>query len=109
MSPIAPSYFWLNIFLLAVGTMTIRMSIIAMSSRLVISDRVKQLFTFIPASILPALIAPMVFLHKGHVEWCAGKERSLVLLAAIVFCYFTRSTLGTIAFGLIALYGLTAF
>jgi branched-subunit amino acid transport protein len=97
-------YFWNNIFFLALGTIAIRGSIIALSARVKISDRVKELFSFIPAAILPAFIAPAVYFHNGHVDWVFGKERLLILILATAVCYFTRSTLVTITFGLGALY-----
>lgn len=105
---IAQSYFWINVFLLAAGTLAIRGSIIAISSKLVISDRLKELFTYIPAAILPAFVAPAVFFHKGTVDWAFGKERTVVLILATILCAITRSTLATIGFGLAALYLLTA-
>ena len=103
------NYFWVNIFLLAVGTLAIRGSIIAISTKVKISDRWKELFTFIPAAILPAFVAPAVFFHQGSVGWAFGKERFVVLVLATVLCAITRSTLATIAFGLSALYLLTNF
>jgi len=101
---IETGYFWNNVFLLAIGTLAIRGSIIALSARVKISDRVKQIFSFIPAAILPAFIAPMVFFHQGSVAWAFEKERFLILTLATIVCYFTRSTLATILFGLVALY-----
>ncbi len=100
-------YFWFNISVLAVGTLAIRFSIIAVSSRVVVSERTKEIFSFIPAAILPALITPMVFFHKGHVAWAFEKERTIVLILAAVVFYFSRSTLITIAFGMIALFLIT--
>lgn len=100
-------YFWMNVFFLMIGTITIRASIIAMSAKMEINARVRELFSFIPAAILPAFVAPAVFLHQGHVEWIFGKERLLILAFATALCYFTRSTLATIAFGLIALYAIS--
>lgn len=97
-------YYWLNVVLLAMGTIAIRGSIIALSARAKISDRFKELFTFIPAAILPAFIAPAVFYHQGQVSWVMGKERVVILVLASVLCWLTRSTLGTVAFGLAALY-----
>ena len=101
---IEPKYFWIIVFILAIGTFSIRASIIALSARVKISDRVKQLFSFIPVSILPAFVAPAVFFHQGHTPWLFEKERLVILIFASIICYFTRSTLATIAFGLIALY-----
>lgn len=101
---IETSYYWQNVILLAIGTLAIRSSIILLSSRIKISDRVKELFSFIPAAILPAFVAPAVFLHEGHVAWTYGKERLLILILAIVVCMYTKSTLATITFGLGALF-----
>lgn len=106
---IPQSYYWVNVFLLAVGTLVIRGSIIALSAKVKISDRLKELFTFIPAAILPAFVAPAVFFHKGTVEWMMGKERAIVLVLATILCAVTRSTLATIAFGLVALFLFTNF
>ena len=106
---IPQGYYWVNVVLLAVGTLVIRGSIIALSAKVKISDRLKELFTFIPAAILPAFVAPAVFFHKGTVEWMMGKERAIVLVLSTILCAVTRSTLATIAFGLVALFLFTNF
>ncbi|MES2855210.1 MAG: AzlD domain-containing protein [Bdellovibrionota bacterium] len=98
------NYFWINIAFLSIGTFSIRFSIIALSARVKINERVKQLFSYIPSAVLPAFIAPAVFFHQGHVAWAFEKERLIVLILASAVCYFFRSTLATIAFGLVALY-----
>lgn len=101
---IPPNYYWVNVLLLALGTISIRFSLIAFSGRVKITDRTKEIFSYIPAAILPALIAPMVFFHQGAAEWALGKERALVLVLSTIICALTRSTLLTIIFGLVALY-----
>ncbi len=106
---IESSYFWFILVCLIVGTLTIRGSLIAASSRVKISKRAEELFTYIPAAILPAFIAPFAFFHQGQVHWAQGKERFLVLVAATLVCMWTRSTLATISFGLSALYVITQF
>lgn len=104
---IEPRYFCLNIFLLMIGTLLIRGSFIAMSARLRVTSRLREIFSYFPAAILPAFIGPAVFYHRGHVEWAAGKERLLVLAFSLLICAYTRSTLATIASGLFALYLIT--
>lgn len=101
---ISESYFWLNILLLGIGTYAIRGSFVALSSRMQITTRMKELFSFIPAAILPAFVAPAVFFHNGTAAWAFQKERFVIVIAATAVCYFTRSTLITILFGLVALY-----
>lgn len=105
---IETSYFWWNIFFLAVGTFAIRASIIAVSSKVQISDWYKEIFSYIPAAILPAFIAPAVFFHEGHIAAVNGKERFVVLVLATVVCFIWRSTLGTIGFGLALLFTLSS-
>ena len=100
-------YFWINIMTLGFGTWCIRGSIIFLSHRITINPRIKEVFSFIPSAILPSMIAPMVFFHEGQVDLLAGKERFVVLVFATAVCYFTRSMLGTICFGLGGLFLLT--
>ncbi len=104
---IESNYFWMIIFFLGLGTLAIRYSIIGVSGRLKISERTQEIFSYIPAAVLPALIAPAVFFHNGQVAWAFQKERLLILILATVVCYFSKSTLATICFGLITLYLLT--
>lgn len=104
---IPTGYFWLNVLLLAIGTFAIRGSIITLSARIKISDRFRELFSFIPAAVLPALLAPAVFYHSGEVTWLLGKERFFVLVLAVVVSYFSRSMLATVGFGLVVLYIIT--
>lgn len=102
-------YFWTIIFLMMIGTLTIRGSIIAASARVKIPDRVRELFSYIPAAILPAFVAPSVFFHQGQVEMMLGKERLVVLVLAGALCMWTKSTLSTILFGLIVLFMFTQY
>jgi branched-subunit amino acid transport protein len=105
---IESNYFFLNVFLLATGTLMIRGCFIALSSRMKINPSVRDLFTFIPAAIFPALIMPGTFFHFGTVDWLMGKERFVVLMLAAVFGYFIRHTLAVIVFGLGLLFLLTS-
>jgi len=97
-------FFWQNILLLAIGTFTIRSFIIFISARIKINERFKEILSFIPSAILPAMIAPMVFFHRGESLLFAGQERFFVLTLAIIICYFFKNMLATIIFGLSLLY-----
>ena len=101
------NYFLLNVALLVVGTIIIRGFFIALSGKMVISSKVKELFTFIPSAIFPALVIPATYFHQGTVELIAGKERFLILLISGIACYFVRNTLFVICFGLLLLFLVT--
>lgn len=104
---IEASTFWTVVVGLMVGTFSIRYLLIAISSHVKISERVKELFSFIPAAILPAFITPSAFFHEGQAAWLLGKERMVVLLLSTVICLWLRSTLLTILFGLLTLFVFT--
>lgn len=104
---IESAFFWKIVVIMTIGTFMIRYSIIGLAAKVKISHRWKELFSFIPAAIIPALAVPMVFFHQGHAEWVFGKERFLILAVSVLVCRWTKSTLFTVLFGLTALYLLT--
>ncbi len=106
---IASSSFWIVVIFLGIGTFGIRASFIFFSDRIKLSNRAKEVLSFIPAAVLPALITPIVFYHQGSVELIMGKERFLVLFLASVLCYFFRNMLVTILFGLSLLFFMTTY
>lgn len=103
------TYFWTVIFFLMIGTICIRGSLIAFSKKVNISDRSKELFSYIPAAILPAFIVPSSFFHQGQVLLFNGKERLVVLALAAIVCLWTKNTILTILTGLTALYLVTTY
>ena len=98
------NYFIINVLMLTAGTILIRGCFIFLSGKMNISSKIKDLFTYIPAAILPGLIIPSTFFHQGNLTIVGGKERFIVLLLAIGVTFIVRNTLFTIVFGLTALY-----
>lgn len=98
------TYFFICMTILGVGTLIIRGSVIAMARKLKITPQTRELFTYIPAAVYPALVMPQVFLHQGHVDWLAGRERLFVLILATAVSFWLRNMLVTLIFGLAALY-----
>lgn len=92
-----------------IGTLCIRGSFIAMASRMKISPKIRELFSFIPAAILPAIFVPVTFFHQGSIDPLMGKERFLVMIVCLVATYFIRNTLFCVALGLSLLYFLHLF
>ncbi len=107
--PIDSAYFWTIVAGMAIGSFSIRGSFIFLSRWIKISDRTRELFSFIPAAILPALVMPLVFFHEGSSQWLMGKERLTVLFIAAVVCYYSRSMITTIFFGLSILFLINQF
>lgn len=98
------SYFLLVVFLLCIGTFLIRYSFIGLSHRMKIPNEVKDLFTYIPAAILPGLFIPATFYYQGHVAALFQKERFVIILFCFLMTIFIRNTLMCISVGLALLY-----
>ncbi|WP_369793750.1 AzlD domain-containing protein [Bacteriovorax sp. DB6_IX] len=75
-----------------------------MSSRLNISKRMREVLSFIPCAIFPALITPMVFFHQGQSHFFLQKERLFALFVASFISYKTKNILITIVCGLLLLF-----
>ncbi len=103
------NYFLTNTILMIIGTVSIRGFFIAFSKRMTISNKMRELFTFIPAAILPAIFVPATFFHQGHVDALFNKERFLVMLVCLVATYFYRHTLFCVALGLGLLFLIQSF
>ncbi len=98
------NYFILNVILLTIGTILIRISFIAFSGKMKISAKIKDLFTYIPAAILPGLFIPATYYYQGSVGWLNNHERFFIILASLFVTYFIRNTLFCIVLGLGMLY-----
>lgn len=97
-------YLWQTIIPLGIGTFLIRCSFIFLSDRIRITEQTRQLFTYIPAAVLPALALPMVFFHQGAVDSLLNKERLIAFIVGLIVCLLSRSILLTIVVGLVSLY-----
>lgn len=104
---IEKNYFLLNVLLLTLGTIFIRGFFISLSGKMKVSEKMRELFSFIPSAVLPAFIFPATFYHQGVIEAVGGKERFLVLVISGIIFYFKRSTLLIISVGLILLFLVT--
>lgn len=97
-------YLWQTIIPLGIFTFIIRSSFVFLSNKIKISKRAEELFTFIPAAILPALFAPMVFHYNGDISYLLFKERVIALLVGGVIAFKTRNIFYSILAGLVSLY-----
>ena len=102
-------YLWQVVFPLGLGTLLIRCSFLFLGDRVRLSPIVKEVFTFIPAAVLPALAIPMVFFHEGIVAAINGKERFVAFLIGVVVCLISKNILVTIVCGLVMLYLLQTY
>lgn len=98
---------WATILGLGVGTYLIRLSFIGLAAGREFPDWALRLLRYVPVTVLPALVAPMVVWPKG-----AGGEtdpaRLAAALAALAVGALARSLFWAVAAGLGVLFGLQA-
>lgn len=97
-------YFWKTVIPLGIGTLLIRSSLIFLGQKIKLSNFSKDLFTYIPAAVLPALALPMVYMHEGIVAQFAHKERLIAFIIALIVSLKIRNILVIISVGLLSLY-----
>ena len=103
------STYWPVALSMGVGTFLLRFSFILIMDKLTLPEAFTRMLRFIPASVLPALVAPAVLLHHSGAPLSpASLERPLAGLVAVAVAWRTRSVTATIASGMAALWILKA-
>lgn len=84
-----------------------RLSFIALFARRAVPPLLARAFRYVPAAMLTALILPMIVAAPGA-PLTAGVPRIAAALLAGVVAFYTRSTLKTLAAGMLSLWVLEA-
>jgi branched-subunit amino acid transport protein len=104
---ISDAALWALIAGLGVGTYLIRFSFIGLAGGREFPEWVMRLLRYVPVTVLPALVAPMVVFPKAT-EGETDPARLTAALAALAVGALTRSLIGAIAAGMGTLYALQA-
>lgn len=96
---IEPATIWLVIVGLGIATYLIRFSFLGLLGGRPVSERVRRVLGFVPATVLPALIAPMV-LSDGAGGFSVDPATGAASAAALVAGYATASTIAGIGAGI---------
>ncbi|HEY3459360.1 MAG TPA: AzlD domain-containing protein [Casimicrobiaceae bacterium] len=81
-----------------------RLSFIAIFARREVPTLLARAFRYVPAAMLTALVLPMVVVIPAQAQ--ASLPRVVAALAAGVVAFLTRSTLWTLATGMLVLWAL---
>lgn len=102
------STYWPVVLILGLGTFLLRFSFILIMDRLTVPEAFTRMLRFIPASVLPALVAPAIVLHGSGPFGFSGLERPLAALVGAMVAWWTRNILLTICAGMGTLWLLKA-
>ena len=102
------SVLWLVVVGMGVVTFALRLSFIALLSRIGMPEVLQRALPLIPAAVLSALIVSALVYEEGALAISAGNERLLAGATAAVVAWRTRSVVLTIVVGMTVLWLLQA-
>ena len=91
---------WSLIIYCGLITYLTRFSMIALIKKEMFNDRVRQVLSYVPSAIFPAIIFPAIFLDNSGSILIEDNPKILAALIATLIGIFSRSIIATIFSGL---------
>ena len=91
---------WVLIVYCGFITFLTRFSMIAILKKEMFNDRVREVLSYVPSAIFPAIIFPAIFLDNTGSIQIEDNPKILATLIATIIGIFTRNTIATIFSGL---------
>jgi branched-subunit amino acid transport protein len=93
---------WFQLFIAGILTYFHRMTMIALIDREMFTDRIREVLSFVPSAIFPAIIFPAIFLDNTGNFIIENNPKILASLIAIIVGIFSKNIIATIFAGLAA-------
>ena len=93
---------WALIIYCGLITYLTRFSMIALIKKEMFNDRVRQVLSYVPTAIFPAIIFPAIFLDNSGSFLIEENPKITAAIIATIIGVFTRSILATIFSGLVS-------
>tara|TARA_Y100000389_G_scaffold86272_1_gene82988 strand:+ start:269 stop:583 length:315 start_codon:yes stop_codon:yes gene_type:complete len=91
---------WALIIYCGLITYLTRFSMIALIKKEMFNDRVRQILSYVPSAIFPAIIFPAIFLDNSGSILIEDNPKIMAALIAALIGIFSRSIIATIFSGL---------
>ena len=91
---------WALIICCGLITFFTRFSMIALLKKEMFNDRIREVLSYVPSAIFPAIIFPAIFLDSYGLIQLEENPKILAAIIAMLVGIFSRSILATIFFGL---------
>jgi branched-subunit amino acid transport protein len=91
---------WSLIIYCGAITFLTRFSMIALLKKEMFNDRIREVLSYVPSAIFPAIIFPAIFLDNTGLIQIEDNPKILGALIAMIVGIFTRNTIATIFSGL---------
>ena len=91
---------WALIIYCGLITYLTRFSMIALIKKEMFNDRVRQILSYVPSAIFPAIIFPAIFLDNSGLIITDNNPKIIAAIIATIIGIFSRSIIATIFSGL---------
>ena len=93
---------WISIIIAGILTYLTRMTMVALVRRDMLGDKLKDVLSYVPSAVFPAIIFPAVFFNDNGIFVEISDPKIFASIIAIVVGYFSRNVIATISSGLIS-------
>ena len=93
---------WALIIYCGLITYLTRFSMIALLKKEMFNDRAREILSYVPSAIFPAIIFPAIFLDNSGIVQLEDNPKILASIIAMSVGIFSRNILATIFSGLIS-------
>ena len=91
---------WALIIYCGLITYLTRFSMIALIKKEMFNDRIREILSFVPSAIFPAIIFPAIFLDNNGLFQIENNPKIIAAIIAMIIGIFSRSIIATIFSGL---------
>ena len=91
---------WALIIYCGLITYLTRFSMIALINKEMFNDRIRQVLSYVPSAIFPAIIFPAIFLDNSGLILTEDNPKIIAAIIATIIGIFSRSIIATIFSGL---------
>ena len=91
---------WSLIIYCGIITYLTRFSMIALIKKEMFNDRIREILSYVPSAIFPAIIFPAIFINYTGLFQIEDNPKIIAALIAMIIGIFSRSILATIFSGL---------
>ena len=100
---------WISIIIAGILTYLTRMTMVALVRRDMLGDKLKDVLSYVPSAVFPAIIFPAIFLDNTGVIQIENNPKILAAIIAILVGIFSKNILAIILSGLVSYWTIIFF
>ena len=93
---------WVSVIIAGLLTYLTRATMVTLVNRNVLNDKIKQVLSYVPSAVFPAIIFPAIFFNDYGNIIEIGNPKIYGAVVAIIIAYLTKNIIATIFSGLIS-------